>query len=130
MCIWDSNKNLCCAKRVFFINQGGYLYGSYGEDYELWLRGKKNNYKYHILQSKLLKYRSHVNQLSTKEFNRKQCISIRTILYMNFIESYNIKFLFGVLIQGRLGTNLIRSTSSFRNKLKSIFKQLFKWLIT
>lgn len=96
------------GKRSFFLELGGYKYGFYGEDYELWLRGILSGYKYYNIQQELLKYRLHDNQLSSSGFDRKQSIDVKGILSRYLDLEPNLKYRWGIFRQTRIYFRLIK----------------------
>lgn len=55
-------------RRALLIEMGGYTFGSFSEDYDLWLRIRRETFStFHHLGKPLLKYRVHPNQVTSKE---------------------------------------------------------------
>ena len=106
------------VRRSVFLDSGGYKYGFYGEDYELWLRLHSLGFTLHNIQEKLIKYRSHSKQLSDTKFNKIKSVDVTAVLYRYFLLSKNVKFLFGMIIQNKYIQKLIVATSVLRHKNK------------
>lgn len=106
------------AKHSVFLELGGYKYGFYGEDYEMWLRLSSSGFILHNIQLQLLKYRSHSNQLSNNKFNKIKAVDIKSLLYRNYLVNRSIGFLFGILVQCRIVQYFIEASSTLRNKIK------------
>lgn len=107
------------AKKSFFVDLGGFNENlSYAEDYELWIKGSVLNKKFANLGEMLLYYRVHNTQMTSHTFNRKHAKIIRRFLLRYFLETGNIYYLFGILVQTKLFYSIIQTTSSFRNRFK------------
>lgn len=91
--------------RKKILNQlGGYSFGRFSEDYDLWLRIARElpDVKFHRLDKKLLLYRRHRQQAtSTKNLNTIRiynfCLKIR-----EFFLTKKPSFLFGLIIPTRI----------------------------
>lgn len=95
---------------------GGYKYGFYGEDYELWLRCIKNNLKIVNLPDILLNYRIHGKQLSNTSAEKN--IYLSAMLYTFFRNYKDLGFLKGMLVQNKIIQFLILITHKIRKKSK------------
>lgn len=106
------------ARKEFFDNLGGYKFGFYGEDYELWLRGLFAGYKYHNIQQKLIKYRIHSKQLSSYKINNDKTYDLRSMLYHKKLVNKRTGLFLGMLVQTRIIQRLIIASSKVRNVFK------------
>lgn len=80
------------AKKSFFTDLNGYQNISYGEDYEMWIRGWLSGKKYANLKEVLLYYRSHEQQMSGISFSKKNSRSVQNFLLEYFGQTKNIWF--------------------------------------
>ena len=73
--------------RKIILNYSGYLFGQYCEDYDLWLRMRRNrNTTFFHIRIPLLKYRVHGNQATSvtnkrKIFSHDLSLKVREFLY-------------------------------------------------
>lgn len=95
---------------------GGYKYGFYGEDFELWLRCIKNNLKIVNLPDTLLNYRIHDNQVSSTSVEKNIYIYAMFYIFLKKYKDYN--FLKGMLFQNKVVQILILKTHKIRKKVK------------
>ncbi|WP_314338666.1 glycosyltransferase [Acinetobacter guillouiae] len=84
------------------IKIGGYKYGFYGEDYELWLRCRENKYKMENLDEILLQYRIHNNQETDLRSFKKISDPVSALIFLYLKKTNNLKFLSGLLFQSKL----------------------------
>lgn len=115
----DEIKNLlpyfCCIAhptvmmRKKILNQlGGYSFGRFSEDYDLWLRIARElpDVKFQRLNKKLLLYRRHRQQAtSSKNLNTIRIYNLSLKARELFL-TRNISFFFGLLIPTRIITKL------------------------
>lgn len=107
------------AKSSFFRDLHGFDESLlYAEDYDLWIRATLDGKKIANIPDVLLKYRVHKNQMSDVKFNKRNANIVRGFLWKYFLQTKNIFFLFGCLLQTRLFYYLVRKTSSIRRKIK------------
>ncbi|MCX9132803.1 glycosyltransferase [Aeromonas veronii] len=87
-------------RRLDVLSVGGYCYGFFAEDYDLWLRLiAKNKYCISNIDEPLIQYRVHTNQ-ATGTTNSTRNISYNYgLMIINFIQTKRIKFLLGLLWQ-------------------------------
>ncbi len=113
---WKSTLNhpTIVAKKSFFSDLGGFKNISYGEDYELWIRGWLAGKKFANLPEKLLRYRMHDKQMTATSYNASNARCIRGFLFKFFLSTLDVRFLFGCLLQTKLMQSLIKSTYSIR----------------
>lgn len=105
-------------RRTMILQIGGYKYGFYGEDYELWLRCIHQGYRISNLQDVLLKYRVHSSQVSSTSSNKNIYISKMLGIFQEF---YGDKWYFiGKIVQLKIFQNIIMRTSNLK---KSLFKK-------
>lgn len=96
------------------IKLGGYKYGFYGEDYDLWIRGYLAGLKFANLDEVLLKYRTHENQMSSTHGK----IAISSLLLFYFNQTRDFNFLKGSFLYSKCIQFLIVKTTKIRMKLK------------
>lgn len=96
------------------IEIGGYRYGMYGEDYDLWIRAYIAGLKFENLNEVYLKYRTHGNQMSSN--NSKY--SIVALLFYYFKKTNDIAFFKGCLLYTNLLQFIIIRTTKLRKYLK------------
>jgi glycosyltransferase involved in cell wall biosynthesis len=95
--------NPLCHPAVMFrmnclLDVGSYKYGFMSEDHELFIRiAFFSKWKLHNLNDVLFYYRRHQNQITTKNRNNKNFKEISIFLFLHFMNTYNIKFLIGIL---------------------------------
>jgi glycosyltransferase involved in cell wall biosynthesis len=94
-------------RKEVILKLGGYKFGYYGEDYDLWLRLIQSNYKINNLSEVLLDYRVHSQQLSSTGFDKKISSAITTIMVHHLLLTSNFRFLKGVFMNSRLASSLI-----------------------
>lgn len=101
-------------KRKSIIKIGGYKYGFYGEDYELWIRAYLAGLKFHNLPEVLLNYRTHLNQMSSA----KAKDSIYMILKYYFKQTGDMGFLLGSFVYTKSMQFFIVKTTKLRKLIK------------
>ena len=84
------------------IKIGGYKYGFYGEDYELWLRCRENQYKMENLDEILLQYRIHGNQETDLNAYRKISDPVSALIFLYLKKTNNFRFFKGLIFQSRV----------------------------
>lgn len=89
------------------LKLGGYKFGYYGEDYDLWLRLIEANYKINNLSEILVDYRMHSQQLSTTGFDKKISSAIISVMIYHLLLTSNLRFLKGIFMNSRLASRLI-----------------------
>ncbi|CAA0282389.1 glycosyltransferase [Acinetobacter baumannii] len=89
------------------LKLGGYKFGYYGEDYDLWLRLIESNYKINNLSEILVDYRMHSQQLSSIGFDKKISSAITSVMVYHLLLTSNFKFLKGIFMNSRLASRLI-----------------------
>lgn len=102
-------------RKSIILSIGGYKYGFYGEDFELWLRCIKNNLNIVNLSDILLNYRIHENQVSSTSVEKN--IYIYAMLYIFFKKYKDYNFLKGMFFQNKVVQFLILRTHKFRKKM-------------
>ncbi len=101
-------------KKDAIINIGGYKYGFYGEDYEIWIRAALAGLKFHNLKEVLLKYRIHDNQMSTVKAKN----SIQLLLNYYWKQTGEFGYWWGSQIYSKYMQYLIVHTTKLRKFLK------------
>lgn len=94
------------------IKIGGYKFGFYGEDYDLWLRCKEQNYKLENLDQILVQYRIHGNQETDLSSFRKISDPVSALIFLYLKKTNNLKFLKGLFYQSRFyfkSVNFVKS---------------------
>lgn len=106
---------LCCVahptvmiRKCILQKLGGYSFGCYSEDYDLWLRVLRElpNTRFLRLPDKLLFYRRHKDQATSTpniKFIRK---FNATLKFREFLLSRRLIFLFGIIIPAKISTRL------------------------
>lgn len=80
---------------------GGYKFGFYGEDYELWLRCLDNDYQIENLDISLIYYRIHENQETDLKNLKKIFSPVSTILFYYFTQTKNHKYLLSIFTKNK-----------------------------
>ena len=101
-------------KKTKIIQLGGYKYGFYGEDYELWIRSALSGLKFHNLNEVVLQYRIHENQMSSSKAKN----SIACLLRYYFKQTNDLKFYLGSLLYSSFFQYLIVKTTKLRMLLR------------
>ncbi|WP_305844369.1 glycosyltransferase [Photobacterium leiognathi] len=85
-------------RRDYILRMGGYCYGFFAEDYDLWLRVIQDSpYCIDNIDDYLLKYRIHASQATSKKNVIKNKSYNYALLLMNFIQTNRVKFLLGLI---------------------------------
>lgn len=106
-------------RRDVLLNNSGYCYGVFAEDWELWLRLARAGVKMTVIEQNLLKYRIHGNQsTSLKNFSRNMGY-VSGLLLREFFITKKINFLLGIIYH----LNKSYSYLIF-NKIKSSLKKI------
>ena len=92
-------------KKSAFIDVGGYKYGYYGEDYDLWLRLASAGYQFHILPLALLGFRIHSNQMTDSAYNKKIRRSVMAIHFLHNANSGSKRTLLGLFSNTKFADN-------------------------
>ncbi len=88
-------------RRKDIISIGGYKFGFYGEDYELWLRCLRNNFKIENLSIPLIYYRIHDKQETTWKNLNNIYSPVSTILFYYYTQTKKIKFLLNIFTKNK-----------------------------
>lgn len=111
---------LCCVahptvmiRKCILQQLGGYSFGRYSEDYDLWLRVLREcpDTKFLRLPNKLLSYRRHGNQATSRSNMKTIRIFNATLKIREFLFSKRISFLFGIIIPARISIRLLARQS-------------------
>lgn len=94
-------------RKFDILKLGGYKFGYYGEDYDLWLRLIESNYKINNLPEILVDYRMHSKQLSSIGFDKKISSAITSVMVYHLLLTSNFRFLKGIFMNSRLAARLI-----------------------
>ncbi|MDG6871705.1 glycosyltransferase [Glaesserella parasuis] len=113
---------LVIGKRSFFINLGGYRDIHYAEDYDMWIRGWLEGYRFANLNEILLYYRHHDNQMTDKKYNATNSHCIRSFLWKYFIQEKNIRLFLGYIMHFKLPSIFVKTLVNFRRKLMFLSK--------
>ncbi|HIF9419427.1 TPA: glycosyltransferase [Photobacterium damselae] len=85
-------------RRDYLLKMGGYCYGFFAEDYDLWLRIIQDNpYCIDNMSDYLIKYRVHSSQATNKKNVVKNKSYNYSLLLLNFIQTRRMKFLLGFI---------------------------------
>lgn len=99
-------------KKATFLKHRGYAYGLFAEDYDLWLRMRRDaNVTFGNLPDLLLSYRVHDLQMSSAAQAQKTFLEIFPLLLREFAVTKESGFLIGVLRRWFLSTTLWQSVS-------------------
>lgn len=79
------------------IKIGGYAYGMYAEDWDLYLRMRRANYSFANLEQKLLSYRVHTNQSTSFNNKKRNDAYVVSLLIREFLYTKNFLFLLSAL---------------------------------
>lgn len=111
---------LCCIahptvmiRKCTLQKLGGYSFGRYSEDYDLWLRILREcpDTKFLRLSNKLLLYRRHKNQTTSKSnINLIRIFNI-ALKIREFLLSRRVSFLFGIITPARIITRFFTRKS-------------------
>ncbi|KEZ22584.1 glycosyltransferase [Glaesserella parasuis] len=113
---------LVIGKRSFFINLGGYRDIHYAEDYDMWIRGWLEGYRFANLNEILLYYRHHDNQMTDKKYNAANSHCIRSFLWQYFIKEKNMRLFLGYIMHFKLPFIFVKKLIHFRRKLMFLYK--------
>lgn len=102
-------------RKDIILKKGGYCFGSISEDWDLFLKLKRDkDIKFGILREKLLKYRLHSKQMSNQ--NRKVvAITISFLYFREIIYTKNLFYMKGVLLYLLFLTPLYKILKYVRN---------------
>ena len=103
-------------RKYEILKVGGYKFGYYGEDYDLWLRLIEANYKINNLSNVLVDYRMHAQQLSSSGFDRKISSAIISVLVYHLFLTSNFKFIKGIFLNTRFASILIEVYRFFKRR--------------
>ncbi|MGL4171429.1 glycosyltransferase [Morganella morganii] len=89
--------SMLCPRNIL-INIGGYKYGHMSEDHELFIRlSRDKNIIFHNLNYKLYSYRRHSQQITDINKSKNNFCDISGFLFTEFLRTYNIKYLLGII---------------------------------
>lgn len=104
------------------IKCGGFAYGSYAEDWDLWLRMRRHGFHMEILRETLLSYRLHNEQSTSLKNFRRNVACVVGLLTREFIITLDTRFLIGAF-------NHLAKTSIYyvRFNLRTYFEYFRKY---
>lgn len=80
-----------------FLAVGGYDFGSYAEDWDLWIRLKAKNYLFSNIPKVLLKYRIHSSQETSAHMWRRNLAFVVSLYARHFLISLNFRYVLGAM---------------------------------
>jgi len=93
-------------RRVDAIRVGGYAYGLYAEDWDLWLRMRRAGMRFANLSNIVLHYRIHTGQSTSLQSMRRNMANVQALLLRELILTGNPKFAVSML--RHLGVECLR----------------------
>lgn len=99
------------AKKDFFERMGGYMYGIFGEDYDLWLRAKNDSCIIRNIEKCLVSYRVHTSQASSQKNRETNIAYDLSLRFRDFLIKGNIKLILPIL------KAVIKKIISFPNRI-------------
>lgn len=84
-------------RRADVLKVGGYAYGLYAEDWDLWLRMRRAGMCFANLSDIVLHYRIHAGQSTSLQATRRNMANVQALLLRELILSGNPKFLLSML---------------------------------
>ena len=84
-------------RRADVLKVGGYAYGLYAEDWDLWLRMRRAGMRFSNLQDTLLLYRMHSGQSTSVNAWRRNLANVEGLLFRELILSNDLKFMMSML---------------------------------
>lgn len=84
-------------RRADAIKVGGYAYGLYAEDWDLWLRMRRAGMRFANLPDLVLHYRIHAGQSTSLQATRKNMANVQALLLRELILTGNPKFALSML---------------------------------
>lgn len=84
-------------RRADVIKVGGYAYGLYAEDWDLWLRMRRAGMRFANLPDLVLHYRIHAGQSTSLQATRKNMANVQALLLRELILTGNPKFALSML---------------------------------
>jgi glycosyltransferase involved in cell wall biosynthesis len=83
-------------RRASVLEVGGYAYGLYAEDWDLWLRMARRGKRFANIEERLLQYRIHVAQSTSHTALRRNIANVVGLLTREMILTGRIAFAFGI----------------------------------
>jgi hypothetical protein len=84
-------------RKTAFLAVGGYDFGSYAEDWDLWIRLKAKNYLFSNIPKVLLRYRVHSSQETSARMWRRNLAFVLSLYARHFLISMNFRYILGAL---------------------------------
>lgn len=105
-------------RKKILLDIGGYCFGNISEDWDVFLRLKRNEkIKFDILNKKLLRYRIHSKQMS-KQNLKISAITIMFLYLREILYTKNISYIKGFLLYFLFLTPFYKILKFLRNKYK------------
>lgn len=102
-------------RRSHVLRVGGYAYGLYAEDWDLWLRMRRAGMKFRNLPDILLQYRIHKGQSTSMHSFKRNMANVQALLLRELILSGSLVFLISML--RHFGVEMFRQILSFVRKV-------------
>jgi glycosyltransferase involved in cell wall biosynthesis len=83
-------------RRTAVLSVGGYAYGLYAEDWDLWLRMARRGLRFANLPEPLLQYRIHAGQSTSHATLRRNMANVVGLLVREMVLSGRVAFIAGV----------------------------------
>lgn len=84
-------------RKSAILSVGGYNFGAYAEDWDLWIRLRKAGFKFSNIPEVLLRYRVHSHQATSVLAIKRNLAFVNSLLINHFLLDFDIRFLFGAL---------------------------------
>lgn len=102
-------------RRADAIKVGGYAYGLYAEDWDLWLRMRRAGMRFANLPDLVLRYRIHAGQSTSLQATRRNMANVQALLLRELILTGNPKFALSML--RHFGFECLRLTVALARRL-------------
>lgn len=84
-------------RRADVLKVGGYAYGLFAEDWDLWLRMRRAGMRFGNLPEMVLRYRIHSGQSTSLQARRRNMANVQALLLRELILTGNPRFLLSML---------------------------------
>lgn len=84
-------------RKSAILSVGGYNFGAYAEDWDLWIRLRKAGFKFSNIPEILLRYRVHSQQATSILTLKRNLAFVNSLCINHFILELDIRFLLGAL---------------------------------
>jgi glycosyltransferase involved in cell wall biosynthesis len=104
-------------RRDAVLSVGGYAYGLYAEDWDLWLRMVRNGKRFSNLKEPLLRYRIHDAQSTAHSTLRRNMANVISLLVRELILTGRIAFAAGLC--NFIGGSILRASVSVLRRTRA-----------